>query len=164
MNTIHKMSLLAAALLASSVAVAGDTSPLAKVSKVADAQYEYKLNSTGAQEARRVEMDKLNRAVAVVESNLSVDLKRAAMNELVPIDHPMATRALANLLRQAEKSGDALVMREAANAVWYHAAQLSFRNKEANALIGTMRSSQNQVVRNVGAAAQNDMSNFKAKQ
>lgn len=164
MKSTHKLSLAAALVFACGVAQAGDTSPLAKVSKVADAEYEYKLNSNGREEARRVEMDKLNRAAAVVDSNLSPDLKRAAMNDLVPINHPMATKALASLLRQAEKSGDANVQREVANAVWYHAAQLGFRDKAANAMIGTMRASQSQVVRNVGASAQNDMTQFLAKQ
>ena len=161
MNTKQKMTAIAAMLLLCGAAAAKDTSPLARVSPVQDAQYAYRpVNSGGAESANRVIMDKLNRAVAVVDSNLDAGLKRAAMQDLIEINHPLATRALASLLRQAEKSGDVLVMREVANAVWYHAAQLEFRDKAANAMIGTMRTSQNQVVRSVGAQALNDQNNY----
>lgn len=164
MNIKQNMTAIAAMLLLCGVAAAKDTSPLAKVSAVQDAEYAYRaVDSGGPEAARRVELDKLNRAAAVVDSSLDPGLKRAAMEDLIPINHPLATKALASLLRQAEKSGDELVMREAANAVWYHAAQLQFRDKRANAMIGTMRSSQNQVVRAVGAQAQNDQTNYLRK-
>lgn len=164
MNSFKKLTGLAALLLVSGMAQAGDTSALAKVSPVQDAEYLYRpYNNGGAAESRRVEMDKLNRAVAVLESSLGSDLKQVAINELVPIDHPMATRAIGNALKQAEASRNADAQLFVAKAAWYHAAQLGFNDKAANALIAGMRSSKSNIVRAIGVAAVADSVSFKKR-
>jgi hypothetical protein len=164
MKTAKNLAGLAALLLVSGIAQAGDTSALARVSPVQDADYQYRqYNNGAAAEARRVEIDKLNRAVAVLESNLGADLKRVALEELIPINHPLATRTLGNMLKQAEASGNAEAQRVVATAVWYHAAQLGFNDKAANALSAGMRSSKSATVRAIGGYAVADSAGFKRR-
>lgn len=163
MNKMIKLIGLAASLAAiGSVAQAKDKSPLSKVYAVQEMEYSYQQGSAneGRLEQARYDQDRAIRAAEVLKSDASLDLKRFAVDELVSIKNSIATQALLGAYRQAQETRDPDVAAYAAKAVWMHAAQLQFKNAQANKLIGEMTKSPYQQVRAVGRLAQHDAKSF----
>lgn len=163
MKKLIKTVVLATSLAAAcGVAAAKDTSPLAKVYPIRDMQYAYTTKAPGdAQaEAFRYESDKLARATEVLGSNLPMQLKRSAIDDLVGIQRDEATRALAGAYKQVQALHNSAVEAYVADAIWRHAAQMQFKSRDANALMNQLGGSSYARVRLVGRAAGADAASY----
>lgn len=162
MSKIIHTVLVASLAFASCQAFARDNSPLAKVYPIQEMDYAYAKPIPGQakMQAQRVESDKLIRSTEVINSGASLDLKRAAVDELATLRDPGATKALAAGYKQAQAMKNPAAESYVANAIWHQAGQMEFKNPQSKVLFAQLSRSKFPEVRLIGAQADLDAANY----
>ncbi len=162
MKKIIQTALVASLAFASCQAFARDNSPLAKVYPIQELNYDYAKPIPGQAQlqVKRIESDKLIRSTEVINSNASLDLKQAAVDELATLRDPGATKALAAAYKQAQAMKSVFAESYVANAIWRQAGQMEFKNPQSKALFAQIGRSKFPEVRLIGAQADVDAANY----
>lgn len=100
--------------------------------------------------------DKLARALDALETDYR-DLKEAALDELKGINDPEATNAL---LDMALNSDDQELQQLAAEALWQHAADLGFKDADANQALEVLAKDGDSTVKSYGQQALEDAKRY----
>lgn len=100
--------------------------------------------------------DKLARALAALDTDYR-NLKEAALDELKGINDPEATNALLNM---ALNSSDKELQQFAADALWQHAADLGFKDADANQALEVLAKKGDSTVKETGQRALEDAKRY----
>lgn len=128
--------------------------PVAEANEYGKAKTE---TSEGCRDREALEReDKLARALDALDTDYR-DLKESALNELKGINDPEATNALLNM---ALNGGDKELQQFAAEALWQHAADLGFKDTDANQALKVLAKEGDSTVKGYGQQALEDAKRY----
>ena len=105
----------------------------------------------------RLQQARLERSLSALNSE-HPHLRSMAIEELVSVKDPRSTPALTNVAKSEDLSADE--RRQAAQALWHHAADLEFANPEANQAVRSLARDSDPSVRDIAKRALIDMERY----
>jgi HEAT repeat protein len=115
----------------------------------------------GSVDEQATQEARIERALSALDSEHD-HLRSMAVDELTGMNDPRATSALESVATSGDLSVDE--RRQAAEALWHHAADLEFADSAANDALRQLANGSDPSVRNIAERALTDMERYRQRQ